>query len=228
MRCYLICFFPPPFEVVFRTPCRPNTQEVFCSIRHFLSCIEINFDAAMFSCACSLAYFRFLRISEFTHSLPFNPARHLSCPDLELLPGQPTPSLRVRIKDFKTNPFEAGHFRFLVSFGSPLVPRSSWFVHGAFIFVGGSQFICCYPGRSLFAQNFVMSRVFGSVFFTQFSHWCCQVCDRLRCVRPFYSGAGSLVKSGVSSLYPDGASLVLECYIIIIIVCLIIPHCSIN
>lgn len=205
-----------PFAVVFRTPRHPITREVFCSIRHILSAAEFSFDAAMFSSACSLVYFGFLRVGEFKHSLPFNPARHLRCADIELPSGQPIPGLCVRMKVFKSNLFMAGHFLFLASFGSTLVTHSSWFAHASFIFVGGSLSICQSPGQSLFAQNFILSRLFESVFFPQFSHWCCQNCDRRRCARPFYSRVGSLVKSSVLLLYPDGACLVSECCPIVV------------
>ena len=73
-----------------RIPRRPNSREILGSIHHILSVIDNGFDSVMFWSVCSLAFFAFLRVSEFTSPPPFNPARHLSTLDVQFLPGQPS------------------------------------------------------------------------------------------------------------------------------------------
>ena len=76
----------------------------------------------MFWSACSLAFFVFLRVSEFTSSPPFDPVRHLSPADVQFLPGQPSPGLRVNIKTSKTDPLGVGHLLYIGVAGNSLCP----------------------------------------------------------------------------------------------------------
>ena len=64
-------------------PRRPITRDILCSIHRILSLPNSGFDSLMFWSACSLAFFGFLRVSEFTSSAPFDPARHLAPTDVE-------------------------------------------------------------------------------------------------------------------------------------------------
>ena len=51
-------------------PRRPITRHILCSIHRILSLPNSGFDSLMFWSACSLAFFGFLRVSEFTSSPP--------------------------------------------------------------------------------------------------------------------------------------------------------------
>ena len=103
-------------------PRRPITRDILCSIHRILSLPNSGFDSLMFWSACSLAFFGFLRVSEFTSSAPFDPARHLAPTDVEFLPGEPSPGLRLRIKFSKTDPVGVGHFLYIGVTGTNLCP----------------------------------------------------------------------------------------------------------
>lgn len=103
----------------------PITREILCSIHHILSVTDNGFDSVMFWSACSLAFFVFLRVSEFTSSPPFDPVRHLSPADVQFLPGQPSPGLRVNIKTSKTDPLGVGHLLYIGVAGNSLCPMSA-------------------------------------------------------------------------------------------------------
>ena len=66
--------------------------------------------------------FGFLRVSEFTTTPPFDPACHLAPTDVEFLPGDPSPGLRLCIKFSKTDPAGAGHFLYIGVTGTHLCP----------------------------------------------------------------------------------------------------------
>ena len=53
---------------------------------------------------------------------PFDPARHLAPTDVEFLPGEPSPGLRLRIKFSKTDAVGAGHFLYIGVTGTNLCP----------------------------------------------------------------------------------------------------------
>lgn len=57
---------------------RPITKDILAAIYHVLFTSQDGYDATMFWAACSLAFFGFLRVSEFTSTLPFEPTRYLS------------------------------------------------------------------------------------------------------------------------------------------------------
>ena len=105
-------------------PRRPITRDILCSIHRILSLPNFGFDSLMFWSACSLAFFSFLRVSEFISypPSPFDPARHLAPTDVEFLPGEPSPGLRPRIKFSKTDPVGAGHFLYIGVTGTNLCP----------------------------------------------------------------------------------------------------------
>ena len=103
-------------------PRRPITRDILCFIHRILSLSNSGFDSLMFWSASSLAFFGFLRVSEFTTSPPFDPARHLAPIDVEFLPGDPSPGLRLRIKFSKTDPVGAGHLLYIGVTGTHLCP----------------------------------------------------------------------------------------------------------
>ena len=119
---------------------RPIIRDILGSIHRILSISNSGFDSLMFWSACSLAFFGFLRVSEFTTSPPFDPVRQLAPSDVEFLPGEPAPGLRLRIKCSKTDPVGAGHFLYIGATGtrpgaSPL-PRPWWFCRRPLIRLG--------------------------------------------------------------------------------------------
>ena len=69
-------------------------------------------DHCMFWAACTLAYFGFLRVSEFTVSSnnSFSPPYHLTLQDLALDSLSSPETLRLHIKASKTDPFRKGSF----------------------------------------------------------------------------------------------------------------------
>lgn len=70
------------------------------------------FDHVMFWSACTLAYFGFLRSSEFTtpNASSFNPSCHLTLQDVAFDSHIDPTCLRVHIKASKTDPFRKGCF----------------------------------------------------------------------------------------------------------------------
>ena len=60
------------------SPRLPVTSEIMQAIFHALSFISLSHVSLMFWSACCVAYFGFLRVSEFTTSLPFNASSHLN------------------------------------------------------------------------------------------------------------------------------------------------------
>ena len=105
-----------------RPPRRPITRDILGSIHRVLSLSNSGFGALMFWSACLLAFFGLLRVSEFTTSPPFDPARHLAPTDVEFLPGDPSPGIRLRIKVSKTDPVGAGHCLYIGVTGTHLCP----------------------------------------------------------------------------------------------------------
>ena len=69
-------------------------------------------DHCMFWAACTLAYFGFLRASEFTvpSANSFSPSDHLTLQDIALDSLSSPETLRVQIKVSKTDPFRKGTF----------------------------------------------------------------------------------------------------------------------
>ena len=76
----------------------------------------------MFWAACSLAFFGFLRVSEFTCFGPFDPRIHLSLSDVWF---GPSCSIRLLIKSSKTDPFRRGVILSIGPSGNSLCPVSA-------------------------------------------------------------------------------------------------------
>ena len=81
----------------------PVTQPILLAIQSAFSLAV--FDHCMFWAACSLAFFGFLPVSEFTCFGPFDPRIHLSLSDVWF---DPSGSIRLLIKSSKTDPFCRG------------------------------------------------------------------------------------------------------------------------
>ena len=88
----------------------PITLSVLHSIHSYLKPeFFYNLDYVMLWAAFSLAFFGFLRSSEFTCNGPFDPSVHLTSTDITVVPNSHSPShLLVRIKQSKTDPFRQG------------------------------------------------------------------------------------------------------------------------
>ena len=89
----------------------PITLTVLHSIQYYLKPeLSYNLDHVMLWAAFTLAFFGFLRSSEFTCYGPFDPSVHLTSNDITLVPNSFSPShMLVRIKQSKTDPFRKGH-----------------------------------------------------------------------------------------------------------------------
>ena len=71
--------------------------------------------------AFTLAFFAFLRASEFTCNGPFNPEVHLTSQDITFHPDIQSPSfMRVRVKQSKTDPFRQGSTLTIAKSTSPI------------------------------------------------------------------------------------------------------------
>ena len=71
--------------------------------------------------AFTLAFFGFLRSSEFTCNGPFDPSVHLTSNDVTLVPNSHSPShMLVCIKQSKTDPFRQGHTITIAKSSSPI------------------------------------------------------------------------------------------------------------
>lgn len=80
-----------------------------------------NLNHVMLWAAFTLAFFGFLRSSEFTCNGPFDPSLHLTCNDITLLPNSYSPShMLVHIKQSKTDPFRQGHTLTIAKSSSPI------------------------------------------------------------------------------------------------------------
>ena len=103
---------------------RPITIEIMKGIKEVLLQNPHDYNNIMMWAACCLAFFGFLRSSEFTTptSTEFDPDSHLSAKDLAM-DNKLTPRLiRVKIKQSKTDPFRQGVTLFLGKTGSPICP----------------------------------------------------------------------------------------------------------
>ena len=97
----------------FHRPSRlPVTQLILLAIRSALS--SAVFDYCMFWSACSLAFFGFLRVNEFTCSGLFDPRIHLS---LSHVWFDPSGSIRPPHQVIENGPFSQGRHSFYWSFG---------------------------------------------------------------------------------------------------------------
>lgn len=87
----------------------PTTIQILHSIRTYLQPDHTrNVDHVMLWAAYTLAFFGFIRSSEFICNAPFDPSVHLTSSDITLLPNCPSLThMLVRIKLSKTDPFQA-------------------------------------------------------------------------------------------------------------------------
>ena len=92
---------------------RPITKSILDTIHTTLATASPAADAAMFWAACCVAFFGFLRVSEFTAGLSIAPARQLCLADVEILAGSPPSAIRLRIKASKTDPLAVGCFVYI-------------------------------------------------------------------------------------------------------------------
>ncbi|XP_078369095.1 uncharacterized protein LOC144653055 [Oculina patagonica] len=88
----------------------PITIQVLTAIHDYLHPeLSTNPNHNMLWAAFTLAFFAFLRSSEFTCNGPFNPEVHLTSQDITFLPDIHSPThMLVRIKQSKTDPFRQG------------------------------------------------------------------------------------------------------------------------
>ena len=89
----------------------PITLQILHAIHtYFQPEYSQNLDHVMLWAAFTLAFFGFLRSSEFTCNAPLEPSVHLTARDITLVPNSHSPSyMLVRIKQSKTDPFRQGH-----------------------------------------------------------------------------------------------------------------------
>ena len=100
-------------DVVSRSRRRPITQETLLAILSSLHSSGSSYDALMFWSACCLAFYGFLRVSEFTSSVPFNPSRDLTLADIQFLLSSSVAQLRIQIKRSKIDPVGQGCYIYL-------------------------------------------------------------------------------------------------------------------
>lgn len=89
----------------------PITIPVLANIHSYLQPDHSDcLDHVMLWAAFTLAFFGFLRSSEFTCNAPFDPAVHLTAQDITFVPDSQSPThILVKIKQSKTDPFRQGH-----------------------------------------------------------------------------------------------------------------------
>ena len=146
-----------------RPPRRPITRDILCPIHRILSLPNSGFDSLMFWSACSLVFFGFLRMSEFTSSSPFDPAHHLAPTDIEFLPGEPSPGLRLHIKFSKTDPFA------LVTFSTSVLLVLIYAQSG--LFAPTLPIMLLSPALYSFGQTVVrLPPIRSTIISTSFSH----------------------------------------------------------
>lgn len=106
---------------------RPITLQIMEGIKGVLLQQPHNYHNIMMWAACCLAFFGFLRSSEFTtHSTTeYDPEVHLSTDDLAVDSKIKPQLLRVVIKQSKTDPFRQGVTLYLGKTGSPICPVDS-------------------------------------------------------------------------------------------------------
>ena len=109
-----------PFECASPSLSSPSdpTHPVSDTISAFPGCVR---PLHVLGC-CSLAFFGFLRVSEFTCSGPFDPRLHLSLSDVWF---DPSGSIRLLIKSSKTDPCRRGVILSIGPSGNSLCPVSA-------------------------------------------------------------------------------------------------------
>lgn len=98
----------PPLSFTISPQRRPITQEALTAIHAILATVVDDYDASMFWASCCIAFYGFLRVSEFTSRASFSQAGQLALADVEFLPNAPLTAVKLRIKALKTDPLGVG------------------------------------------------------------------------------------------------------------------------
>ena len=106
----------------------PITLDIMSKIKRALNDTPHDHDNIMLWAACCLAFFGFLRCSEFTvpSQSDFCPETHLTLQDLSLDSRLNPTRIQVTIKQSKTDPFRPGHKLCLGITGSSICPISAY------------------------------------------------------------------------------------------------------
>ena len=102
----------------------PITLQIMCTIKDYLSRQPRSSTNIMLWAACCLAFFGFLRVSEFTvpHHSNYDPDTHLSLTDISLDNRDNPRLIAVSIKQSKTDPFRKGVTLYLGATNHPVCP----------------------------------------------------------------------------------------------------------
>ena len=102
----------------------PITTDLMLQINTILSQQPHCYKNIMMWAACCLAFFGFLRVSEFTipTQTAYDPTQHLSLCDIAVDSKQSPSLLQVKIKQSKTDPFRQGVDLFLGKTGTRICP----------------------------------------------------------------------------------------------------------
>ena len=102
----------------------PITLSIMQDIKRLLLQKSQSYDNTMIWAACCLAFFGFLRVSEFTVPAQghFDHTTHLSVADLAIDNKDSPQVLRIRIKQSKTDPFRQGVNMYLGRTGENICP----------------------------------------------------------------------------------------------------------
>ena len=105
----------------------PITMEMMQKIKHVLSQQPSSYDNVMLWAACCLAFFGFLRVSEFTvpTQQDYNESTHLSLKDISVDNRSNPRLIKLRIKQSKTDPFRQGVDIYLGATDTPICPVSA-------------------------------------------------------------------------------------------------------
>ena len=130
----------------------PITLTVLHSIHSYLKPKFFhNLNHVMLWAVFTLAFFGFLRSSEFTCNGSFDPSVHLTCNDITLLPNSHSPShMLVHIKQSKTDPFRQGHTLAIAKSSSPICSVMAMTSSSADI---QPTFVCLRPTQTMATRN---------------------------------------------------------------------------
>ena len=98
------------FPVRGAVPSLTKSFSLYFSSLHFPGS---SYDALMFWSACCLAFYGFLRVREFSSSVPFNLNHDIRLANIQFLLSSSVAKLRIRIKWSKTDPFGQGCYLYL-------------------------------------------------------------------------------------------------------------------
>ena len=107
-----------------RVSCPITAADLMLQINTILSQQPHYYNNIMMWAACFLAFFSFLRVSEFTipTQTAYDPTQHLSLCDIAVDSRQSPHLLQVKIKQSKTDPFHQGVDLFLGKTGTRICP----------------------------------------------------------------------------------------------------------